>query len=152
MTGRFSQTTVVGAIAAAATTGALVAIGHRMGHTGAPFAAIARAVIRASPQIRGVGDSGASMVVTGVLLHTLATFIWSALCVELAVRLRSQSLAALIVSVGNFFVSGLVASMGRGLASELTLGDRVIYAIVLTASLIVGMRYAFLHPRETATS
>jgi hypothetical protein len=99
-----------------------------------------------------MSDSSASIVIAGVLLHTLATFIWSALCVGLAVRLRSQSLAALIVSVGNFFVSGLIASTGRGLASELTLGDRVIYAIVLTASLIVGMRYAFLHPRETATS
>ena len=152
MTGRFSQTTVVGAIAAAATTGALVAIGHRMGYTGAPFAAIASTVIRAAPRVRAMGDSGANMVIAGVLFHTAATFIWSALCVSLAVRLRSQLLAALIVGAANFFVSGLIASTGRGLASELTLGDRVIYAIVLTASLIVGMRYAFLHPRETATS
>jgi hypothetical protein len=152
MTRRFSPTTVVGSIATAAASGALVAIGHRMGHTGGPFAAIASVVIRTAPHSRAMGDGGAGMVVAGVLLHAGATFIWSALCVGLAVRLRSQSLAALIVSVGNFLVSGLIASAGRGLASELTLGDRVIYGIVLTVSLIVGMRYAFLHPRETATS
>ena len=92
-------------------------------------------------------------MIGGVLLHVAATFLWCAVCVNLAKRLRSQVLAALIVVVANFLVSGLVVSLtGRGMASELTLGDRVIYATVLTASLIVGMRYAFLHPRETATS
>jgi hypothetical protein len=150
---RFSPTTVVGAISTAATTGALVAIGHRMGHAGAPFVAIASVLVRGATPIHGVGDGSVGTVLGGVLLHAAATFFWSALCISLAVRLRSQSLAALVVSVVNFLVSGLVvSSMGRGLASELTLGDRVIYAVALAASLIVGMRYAFLHPRETATS
>jgi hypothetical protein len=153
MTDRFSPTVVVGAIAAAATTGALVAIGHRLGHAGAPFAAMATVLARGVATDRVNGDGLAGLVIGGVLLHVAATFLWCAVCVNLAKRLRSQVLAALIVVVANFLVSGLVVSLtGRGMASELTLGDRVIYATVLTASLIVGMRYAFLHPRETATS
>jgi hypothetical protein len=92
-------------------------------------------------------------VLGGIVLHVSAMLVWSAACVRLASRLGSHALAAVLVAVANFFVSSLVAwGTGFGIASELTLGDRVIYAMVLTASLIVGMRYAFLHPRETATS
>jgi hypothetical protein len=142
---RFSPTVVVGAITAAATAGALVAIGHRMGDPGGPFIAIARAIARRSAPGGGV--------VLGVVLHVIATFVWSAVCVRIAERVGSKAAAALAAGVANFFVSSLVAWWtGHGLASELTLGDRVLYAVVLTASLIVGMRYAFLHPRETATS
>jgi hypothetical protein len=141
---RFSPTTVVGAITAAATTGALIAIGHRMGSVGAPFAAIATVFAPESSPSRAVAG--------GVVAHVVVTFVWSAICVRLAERI-GRVLAAVIVAGGAVLVSRLVLSTtGRGLASELTLGDAVIYTIVLTASLIVGMRYAFLHPRETATS
>ncbi|MGH7619777.1 MAG: hypothetical protein ACREPM_21400, partial [Gemmatimonadaceae bacterium] len=115
---------VVGAISAAATSGALVAIGHRMGHAGAAFAAIA-------------SDARPRGVVFGLAIHTAVVFFWSAVAVRLGQRFRSQAVAALIVSVANFLVATMVASWaGRGVASELTLGDRVIYAIVLTVSLI----------------
>lgn len=147
---RFSPTMVVGAMSAAATTGALVAIGHRMGHAGAPFAAVASVLHRAPPS----GRAGAAvLVIGGLVVHAIAIVVWGALCVRIADRTRSKAVAALVIALANFLVSSFAASWtGRGLASELTLGDRVIYAIVLTASLIVGMRYAFLHPRETATS
>ena len=142
MTRPYSPTIVVGAIASAATAGALIAIGHRSGGAGVVFAAIASAI----------GRSGGHAFV-GVVVHTLVIFLWSAICVRLAMRVRSQVLAAVLVAIANFLVSTVIASSsGRGLASELTLGDRVLYAVVLTASLIVGMRYAFLHSRETATS
>ena len=92
-------------------------------------------------------------MLVGVALHVIAMFAWSAVCVPIAERVGSKAAAALAVGIANFFVSSLVAWWtGHGLASELTLGDRLLYAVVLTASLIVGMRYAFLHPRETATS
>lgn len=149
---RFSPTTVVGAISAAATTGALIAIGHRMGDIGAPFAAIASIFAPAASRSRGTGG-GASAVLGGGILQIVAMFVWSAICVRLARRTGSRVLAALVVAGANLVVSRLVLSRtGHGLASELTLGDAVIYAIVLTASLIVGMRYAFLERRETATS
>jgi hypothetical protein len=143
---RFSPTVVVGAITAAATAGAFVAIGHRMGDVGLPFVAIARSVVRRSAP-------GGGAIVAGILLHVIACFVWSAVCVRIAERVGSQAAAAFAVGITNLIVSWLVAWWtGHGLASELTLGDRVVYAVVLTASLIVGMRYAFLHPRETATS
>jgi hypothetical protein len=142
MTRPYSPTTFVGAIAAAATTGALIAMGHRSGGAGSMFAAISSVI----------GRSGGNVFV-GVVAHTTVVFLWSAICVRLALRIRSQVLAALIVASLNFLVASIIAaSSGRGLASELTFGDRLVYAVVLTASLIVGMRYAFLHPRETATS
>lgn len=145
---RLSPTSVVGAIAAAATTGALVAIGHRAGNAGAPFAAIANVVRRGA-----FGASVGGLVLGGVVIHATGLFVWSALCLRVVARVRSRTIAALIIAVANFLVSDFVARWtGFGMASELTLGDRVIYATVLTASLIVGMRYAFLHPRETATS
>ena len=96
---------------------------------------------------------GVGAVLGGGAVHIVAMFLWSAICVRLAERIGSRVLAALVVAGANLVVSRLVLStMGRGLASELTLGDALIYAIVLTASLIVGMRYAFSRPRETATS
>ncbi len=154
---RFSPTVVVGAITAAATTGALVAIGHRMGHAGIPFIAIASAIALSRRSAPGGGA-----IVVGVVLHLIASFVWSAVCVRLAERVGAervgskngaQAATAFAVGLANFVVSWLVAWWtGRGLASELTLGDRVVYAVVFTVSLIVGMRYAFLHPRETATS
>jgi hypothetical protein len=149
---RFSPAIVVGAISAAATTGALIAIGHRTGDAGAPFAAIASVFVPGAARSRAMG-AGAGAVLGGGVLQIVAMFVWSAICVRLAERIGSRVLAALVVAGANLVVSRLVlSSTGRGLASELTLGDAVIYAIVLTGSLIVGMRYAFLHPRETATS
>jgi hypothetical protein len=143
---RFSPTVVVGAITASATAGALVAIGHRMGYAGTAFVAITRAIARRSAP-------GGGAIVTGVVLHVVAVFVWSAVCVRLASRIGSKAVAALAVGAVNFAIASLVTWWtGGGLASELTLGDRLLYSVVLTASLIVGMRYAFLHPRETATS
>jgi len=143
---RFSPTVVVGAITASATAGALVAIGHRMGDAGVPFIGITRAVVRRSAP-------GGGAIVAGVVLHVIAVFVWSAVCLRIAARIGSRVLAALVVGVVNFALSSLVTWWtGGGVASELTLGDRLLYSVVLTASLIVGMRYAFLHPRETATS
>jgi len=137
---------VVGAITASATAGALVAIGHRMGYAGLPFIGIARAVARRSAP-------GGGGIFVGVVLHVIAVFVWSAVCVRIAARIGSKAAAAFAVGVVNFAISSLVTWWtGHGLASELTLGDRLLYTVVLTASLIVGMRYAFLHPRETATS
>jgi len=145
---RSRATTTVAGIVAAATTGALVAIGRRLGHAGIPFAAIGAAVFRGGANRASVG-----LVFCGVVLHVAAMFVWSAVAVWLARRERASLFVAVIVATANFFASWLLAwSRGAGLASELTLGDRLSYAVVLAASLVVGMRYAFLHRRETATT
>src|SRR6187455_2270314 len=74
-----TPTVVVGGVAVAATTGALVAVGHRLGSTGLPFASIA-----AVPFHQPAVASSARMVATGLVLHAVAILVWTLVCVLLA--------------------------------------------------------------------
>jgi len=140
---------VVGSVAAAATTGALIAMGHRLGSAGLPFAAIGALVLPRSP-------NGALVVLAGVVLHFVAMFLWGVVFVWLTERLaRRDALAAGVVAAGNFVASWIVAwTTTRGLSSVLTLGDRIALAVVLAGALVVGMRFAFdsreMHDRAPA--
>jgi hypothetical protein len=138
-----SSRVVVGGVVAAATTGALVAMGHRAGSAWLPFAEMGAGVLR------GAGGSGsAAMVTAGVALHVVAMFFWALVFVWLADRLN-RVLAASIVGAANFIASWLVARMtGQGLASVLSLGDRVTFALILMVALVVGMRYARPYSRN----
>jgi hypothetical protein len=130
---------VVGGVAAAATTGALVAVGHRLGSTGLPFASIAAVLFH-----QGAVTSAARMVATGLVLHGAAIFVWSLICVQLARAFTRTDVAAGVVAVSQFTLSWIIAwSSGSGLASVLALGDRIVYALVLAGALVVGMRFAF---------
>jgi hypothetical protein len=139
-----SPTSTAGGLAAAATTGALIAIGHRAGSIDAPFAAIGAVLL---PQL----STGAMMglVLTGLLLHVVGVFVWATVSVWFAEHQRWRLVsAAAVAAVAQFALSWIVAwSMGRGLASVLALGDRLVYALVLWLSLAVGMRFAF-SPRD----
>ena len=139
-----SQGAVVGCVAAAATTGALIAMGHRLGGVGIPFAAVGAVLLSRNP-------SGAAVVTAGVVLHVAAMLVWSVVFVWLAERLmRRDALAAALVAAGHFVVAWIVAwTTARGLSTVLTLGDRIALALVLAGALVVGMRFAF-YPRETA--
>jgi len=90
------------------------------------------------------------LVFTGIVLHVTATFVWSVVFVWLVERLRWSSIvAAAFIGVAHFVLSWLVAwGTGEGLASILPLGDRIVFALILTASLVVGMRFAFLPLRN----
>src|SRR5262245_27969700 len=70
----FSDTIVVGAIAASATTGALLAMGHRAGRALMPFAAIGAIPF----QRTDIGSAG--LVFAGALLHLVGRFGWGAVC------------------------------------------------------------------------
>jgi hypothetical protein len=130
---------VVGGVAAAATTGALVAVGHRLGSTGLPFASIAAVLFH-----QAAVTSAARMVATGLVLHGAAIFVWSLICVQLAGAFTRRDVAAGVVAVSQFTLSWIIAwSSGSGLASVLALGDRIVYALVLAGALVVGMRFAF---------
>lgn len=137
-----SQGAVVGSVAAAATTGALIAMGHRLGGARVPFAAIGAVLLRRD-------SSGAAAVLLGILLHFAIVLMWSVVFVWLTEHLmRRDALAAGAVAVGHFMVAWIVAWMtGRGLSTVLTLGDRIALAVVLAGALVVGMRFAF-HSRE----
>ena len=132
-----SPTVVVGGVAAAATTGALVAIGQRMGGVGVLFASIS-----AMPFHR-IATMTTHPILAGVVVHAAAIFLWSILYVQLARALARPALAAAIVAAIQFTLSWIIASSsGTGLASVLALGDRVVYAVVLAGALVVGMRFA----------
>jgi hypothetical protein len=144
-----SPAVVVGSVASAATTGALIAIGHRVGSIGLPFASIGAVLLRQS-----VTTTAALMVVTGLVLHIAVTWLWSLIGVQLARAITTRAvaagvIAAGVVAAGQFTLSWIIAwSSGSGLASVLALGDRIVYAVVLAGAMVVGMRFAF-PPRET---
>lgn len=135
---------VVGAVAAAATTGALIAIGHRLGSIGVPFAEISAALFR-----RTASGGEAGLVFAGLVLHVAFMLLWSAVFVWLVARARWRPVvAAVVVAVGAQALSWLIAwSTGRGIATVVPLGDRIVLAIALAISLVIGIRFALL-PRE----
>lgn len=135
---------VVGTVASAATAGALVGIGHRLGSVGMPFAEISAAVFHRTPS---GGEAG--LVFTGLILHVVFTMLWSSIFLWLVTSARWRPvLAAVAVALGTHALSWLVAwSTGRGTATVLALGDRIVVAIALAVALLVGMRFAFV-PRE----
>jgi tetrahydromethanopterin S-methyltransferase subunit C len=65
-------------------------------------------------------------------------------------RWRGRTIsAALVVAIASFVVSLLVGRIaGRGLATVLPIGDRVIVSLVFATALMLGMRFAF-PARET---
>lgn len=140
----------LGLVVAAATTGALVAIGYRLGSLGLPFAAIAASLLR-----RTATSSDPSLITIGVGLHILLMFCWSSLYAAL-VRGRPWNTrillgVAVVVAVLSHTASWVVArTTGNGLASVLPLGDRIIFGAVFAGALAVGIRFAFSSPRETA--
>lgn len=128
---------VVAGIVAAATTGALIAMGYRTGSITLPFAEMGAVALR-----RTANGHVASTVLAGLAVHVTAMFIWTLVFVSLADRLNGV-LAALLVGAANFAVSWVVARLtGAGLASALALGDRITFAVILMLALVVGMRYA----------
>ena len=140
----FSVTIVVGAIAASATTGALLAMGHRAGRALMPFAAIGAVPF----QRTDLGFAG--LVFAGALLHLVAMFVWAFVFVWLAERTKQPVVAAIVVAAVNFMVSWLLTSAtGRGVATALPLGDRVLFAVILAGAYVAGMRYALPGSRTT---
>jgi hypothetical protein len=139
----------IGALAASATTGALIAMGHRVGGASLPFTAIASVLLG-----RELGAGSSPLVVAGVLLHLIATVIWTAVFVWL---LRTWSgrdvLAALVVGAAELTYSWSVAHVtGAGIATMLPLGDRVVLAVILSASLVAGIRFAFSRGESRSAS
>ena len=133
-----SPTVAVGGVAAGATTGALIAIGHRLGGVGLPFAAVSALVLPERPTLGTF-----ALVTIGLVIHVAVVFVWSAIFVWLVRRLGRPLVAALMIAIAQFIASGVVArAASSGLASVLPLGDRLIFAVVLGAALVVGMRFA----------
>ena len=136
---------IVGAVAASATAGALVAIGRRAGSAALPFGVIGN--ILAGGQFVRVTPGN---VIGGVVAHFAISIGWGIVFALLVERWRGRTIsAALVVAIASFVVSLLVGRIaGRGLATVLPIGDRVIVSLVFATALMLGMRFAF-PARET---
>src|ERR1043165_1660255 len=102
-----------------------MAIGHRLGSVGLPFAATAAALLR-----RTATSADTSLVTIGLGLHVVLMLAWSAFFVWL-VRARDWNIgiAALTTVALAHIASWLVAwKTGSGIASVLPLGDRIVFA------------------------
>jgi hypothetical protein len=135
-----SPSVAIGSVVAAATTGALIAMGHRLGSAALPFAATSALVFH-----RTVTAADARLVFAGLVLHVTIAFVWSFIFVFLVTRARlSDVVAASVVAVGELVTSWIVTlSTGVGVASVLQFGDRIVLALVYALALVVGMRFAF---------
>ena len=131
-TQRGSPVVILASIAVAATTGALVAIGKRLGSAGDAFAAIGDLI---------APDS----IVAGVGVHVVAVVGWTLVFLWLTRRVGwSVAWAATAVGAAELVLSQFIAgASGRGIGTIVPLGDRVVLALVLALSLVVGMRFAF---------
>ncbi len=132
---------IAGSIAASATAGALVSMGRRAGNAALPFAAIGDLV---TGREVGAVDLTTGVVVAGVMLHLVMLTVWGIVFALLVDYWRGHVLrAATLVSVLAFALSWLVArAFGRGLATLLPVGDRIILALLFALALMVGMRLA----------
>jgi len=135
-----SPVAAVGSVAVAATSGALIAIGHRLGSAALPFAAVGAALLRGP-----ASATDTRVVFAGVVVHVVTVLVWTLICVEIARVFALGAFAGVVVAASQFILSYFVArSTGGGLASALALGDRIVYAVVLAGALVVGMRFAFV--------
>jgi hypothetical protein len=135
-----SPVVAVGSVSAAATTGALVAIGHRAGSVALPFASIGATLLH-----RTVSAASANLVLAGLVLHVTIAFLWSVVFVFLVRRAQWRDVfAAVVVAIGELLASRFVTfSTGGGVASVVPPGDQLVLSVVYALSLVVGMRFAF---------
>lgn len=136
-----------GLVAAAATGGALVGLGLRFGTPARPFNALAAYLL--GPAVQALWQFSIVTVV-GLLVHVVVSCLCGLAFVALVERSGGGELGwAILVSVVTFGVSWLVAAwLGIGLATLLAIGDRLVLAVVLAASLPLGMRLAFSMARR----
>jgi hypothetical protein len=133
-----APTIVAGGLAASASTGALVAIGRRLGSIRLPFAAIGATLAHTT-----IRSGATALVIVGLVSHVLLSFVWAIAFVALITRGWRLSAAGIVIGCAEFALSWITASVtGRGLASVVPLGDRVVLAVVIAVSLVVGIRVA----------
>jgi hypothetical protein len=137
---------VAGGLAASASTGALIAMGRRLGSIRLPFAAIGATLAHAT-----ISGEASALVLVGFVCHVLMSFVWAAAFVFLVTRGWRLISAGFVIGIAEFALSWVVAlSTGRGLASVLALGDRLVLALVIAVSCVVGVRLAVAPPQNAS--
>ena len=133
-----APTIVAGGLAASASTGALIAMGRRLGSIRLPFAAIGATLAHTT-----ISSGTTSLVIVGFVGHVLLSFVWAIAFVALVTRGWRLASAGIVIGCVQFALSWITARVtGSGLASVVPLGDRMVLAVVIAASLVVGIRVA----------
>lgn len=129
---------MAGGLAASASTGALIAMGRRLGSIRLPFAAIGATLAHTT-----ISSGTTSLVVVGFVSHVLLSFVWAIAFVALVTRGWRLASAGIVIGSVQFALSWITARVtGSGLASVVPLGDRMVLAVVIAVSLVVGIRVA----------
>ena len=135
---------LTGALAAAATAGALLGFGLRQGTPARPFNAIAGVVL--GDRAGGIWGFHSVVTVTGLLVQVAVAIGWGLLFARLArgmrgVRLAAASLVAAIATLAvDAFLAGRV--LGVDVSDALAPAQVVALHFVLGVALGVGMRLA----------
>ncbi|MEO5568129.1 MAG: hypothetical protein ABIR92_06540, partial [Gemmatimonadaceae bacterium] len=137
-----------GILAATATSGALIAIVSRTTTAARPFNMIAAHLVGA----QRADAFGFVPVVTipGIALHVLlVTLAGIAVAMVARRRLAPAWLASITLALISALVSiGIARRGGSSLAELLTVGDLLLFHVVLAVSLTLGIRFAFFDTRK----
>ena len=135
---------VTGAIAMAATAGALLGFGMRAGTPVRGFNILASFVL--GDQARGVWGWSSTVTLTGIALHVAMMMGWGVLFTLVAATMRGWRLAAAAAATGLciWVVSTFVVLRGAGAGADEVLGTGQVAGlhVVLAVALAVGMRFA----------
>jgi hypothetical protein len=142
--GTLAQGILTGALAAAATAGALLGFGIQQGTPARPFNAVASLLLGD----RAYGIWGFHLVVTvvGVIVLVALTLGWGVLFARLAGGMRGLRLAgtALVVAAAALAVDVLIVTQlgGANVSDALAPAQVIALHVVLGVALGVGMRLA----------
>jgi hypothetical protein len=132
----------VGAVAAAATIGAVIGLGLRHGLALRPFSTAGRALL----EKLGVLGSPSESALVGLLMAACAIIVLGVCFTVVAAPLRGLRLlgAAIMFGAIGWAVSAFVVPSILALSNSTVLGDaqRVFIFVLLALSLAVGMRLA----------
>src|SRR5262249_22798860 len=133
-----APTIVAGGVAASASTRAPIAIGRRLGKIRVPLSAL-----RAAPSPSPIFWWGTPPAIVRFGWAIPVGVVCAIVFVALVTRGWRLSAAGIVIGCAEFALSWITASVtGGGLASAVPLGDRVMLAIVIAVSLVVGLRVA----------
>jgi hypothetical protein len=142
--GTLTQGILTGALAAAATAGALLGFGLQQGTPARPFNALAGLIL--GDRAGGIWGFHPVVTVAGVLVHVAVTLGWALLFARLARGMRGLRLAAaaLVAALAALAVDAFLAGrvLGVDVSDVLAPAQVVALHFVLGVALAVGMRLA----------
>lgn len=141
-----APTVVSGGLSASAAGGALIAMGRRLGNVWLGFAAIGATLAH-----KTISSEATGLVLLGVVIHVLTSFVWAIVLVSLVTLGWKPWAAGVVIGCAEFALSWAIATAtGSGLASVLAFGDRLVLVVVSAASLVVGLKLAIARPRNAS--